>query len=73
MATTKFASCPHCNAGLSYLAGVPGSTMTPECPRCHVVITVTRATFLMMDHSHPAAKPTRAHVPSATSTRHTDA
>jgi hypothetical protein len=27
--------------------------MTPKCPRCNEVVTVTRATFLMADHSMP--------------------
>jgi phage FluMu protein Com len=57
MATGWFGPCPHCNASLSYLEGVSGSTMTPKCPRCHAVVTVSRATFLMADHSRPTAKP----------------
>jgi transposase-like protein len=55
MATAWFGPCPHCNAALSYLEGVSGSTMSPKCPRCHSAITVTRATFLMLDHSRPVA------------------
>ena len=54
MATGRFAPCPHCDAALSYLEGVTGSTMTPKCPRCGVLVTVDRATFLMADHSRPA-------------------
>jgi hypothetical protein len=53
MAHARFAPCPHCNAPLSYLEGVSGSTMNPECPRCHAVVSVGRATFLMVDHSRP--------------------
>jgi hypothetical protein len=29
--------------------------MTPRCPGCHDVVTVTRATFLMPDHSRPGS------------------
>ena len=57
MATAWFGPCPHCKIALSYLEGVSGSTMTPKCPRCATVIAVTRATFLMADHSRPAARP----------------
>jgi hypothetical protein len=59
MASGWFGPCPHCNTALSYLEGVTGSTMSPVCPRCHTVVTVSRATFLMADHSRPsaAAKP----------------
>jgi phage FluMu protein Com len=54
MATTaRFEPCPHCNMPLSYLQGAAGSTMTPKCPGCREVVTVTRATFLMADHSRP--------------------
>jgi phage FluMu protein Com len=53
MANVRFGPCPHCNAPLSYLEGVSGSTMNPECPRCHAVVSVVRATFLMADHSRP--------------------
>jgi phage FluMu protein Com len=53
MATAWFGPCPHCNIALSYLQGVTGSTMTPKCPGCRKVVTVTRATFLMADHSQP--------------------
>ena len=56
MATGHFAPCPHCKAPLSYLEGAAGSTMTPACPRCHRPITVSRATFLMADHSRPASR-----------------
>jgi len=54
MATAWFGPCPHCRIRLSYLQGVSGSTMTPKCPECRQVVAVTRATFLMADHSHPA-------------------
>ena len=53
MSYAWFGPCPHCHAPLSYLEGVAGSTMNPKCPRCHEVVTVTRATFLMADHSRP--------------------
>lgn len=56
MATAWFAPCPHCNAPLSYLEGAAGSSMNPKCPRCQEVVSVTRATFLMADHSHPPAR-----------------
>jgi len=54
MATAWFGPCPHCKIRLSYLQGVSGSTMTPKCPGCRQVVEVTRATFLMADHSRPA-------------------
>jgi hypothetical protein len=53
MSYASFSPCPHCGAALSYLEGVAGSTMNPECPRCHEVVPVQRATFLMADHSRP--------------------
>ena len=52
-----FGPCPHCQAALSYLEGAAGSTMTPQCPRCHQVVPVKHATFLMADHSRPAPAP----------------
>ena len=55
MAAARFAPCPHCGAPLSFLEGVSGSTLNPKCPRCQAVVTVTRATFLMADHSRPPA------------------
>jgi hypothetical protein len=42
---------------LAYLEGVTGSTVTPKCPTCHEVVPVTRATFLMADHSRPSERP----------------
>lgn len=51
MATAWFGPCPHCKHALSYLEGVTGSTMNPKCPRCREVVTVTCATFLMLDLS----------------------
>lgn len=57
MAYASFRPCPHCNAPLSYLEGVSGSQMNPPCPRCHKVVPVDRATFLMLDHSRPAPAP----------------
>ena len=55
MAYASFRPCPHCQAPLSYLEGVSGSQMNPQCPRCHKTIQVERATFLMLDHSRAAA------------------
>jgi len=55
MAHTWFGPCPHCHLPLSYLEGVEASKMNPQCPRCHEVVTVTRATFLMADYSRPAS------------------
>ncbi len=52
----KFAPCPHCNTALSYLEGAAGSSMSPTCPRCKKEVSVSRATFLMADHSRPTAK-----------------
>lgn len=57
MSYAKFAPCPHCHTPLSYLEGAPGSTMTPQCPRCHEVVAVERAAFLMADHSRPRVQP----------------
>jgi hypothetical protein len=54
MATAWFGPCPHCRIALSYLQGVTGSTMTPKCPGCRETVPVTRATFLMADHSRPS-------------------
>jgi len=50
-----FGPCPHCHTPLSYLEGVAGSRMDPPCPRCHEIVTVRRATFLMADHSRPGS------------------
>jgi hypothetical protein len=58
-----FGPCPHCKAALSYLEGASGSSMSPACPRCHEMVTVKRATFLMLDHSRPAARPVTAEKP----------
>ena len=55
MRFARFDPCPHCHAPLSYLEGVAGSQMNPQCPCCHEVVTVTRATFLMADHSRAAS------------------
>jgi hypothetical protein len=41
---------------LSYLEGAAGSKLDPPCPRCHKIVTVARATFLMADHSRPASE-----------------
>ena len=54
MATAWFGPCPHCRIALSYLQGVTGSTMKPKCPGCRQLVEVTRATFLMADHSAPS-------------------
>jgi endogenous inhibitor of DNA gyrase (YacG/DUF329 family) len=59
MSYVSFAPCPHCHAPLSYLEGVAGSQMNPQCPRCRKAVTVTRATFLMADYSRPSAAPKR--------------
>ena len=58
MASAWFGPCPHCNVSLSYPEGVSGSSMTPHCPTCHAVVTVSRATFLMADHSRLSLTPT---------------
>jgi endogenous inhibitor of DNA gyrase (YacG/DUF329 family) len=57
MSSARFRPCPHCNAPLSFLEGVTGSSLTPACPRCHKVVTVSRATFLMADHSRLSLVP----------------
>jgi hypothetical protein len=57
MSYAWFGPCPHCQAALSYLEGANGSTMTPKCPRCHEVVPVKHATFLMADYSRPAPAP----------------
>jgi hypothetical protein len=57
MGYATFGPCPHCNALLSFLQGVAGSSMRPQCPRCHEVVAVTRATFLMRDNSRPSPAP----------------
>jgi len=60
MSSAWFGPCPHCNVSLSYLQGVSGSKMNPQCPRCHTVIAVTRPTFVKADHSRLSLmKPTR--------------
>ncbi len=55
MAYAKFGPCPHCHAPISYLEGAQGSSMNPACPRCGVIVPVTRPTFLMADYSRPAS------------------
>jgi hypothetical protein len=60
MAYARFGPCPHCQAPLAYLEGAAGSSMNPQCPRCHQVMTLPRATFLMPDHSWSARKPVKA-------------
>ncbi len=57
MSYAWFGPCPHCQAPLSYLEGAAGSKLDPPCPRCHQIVTVARATFLMADHSRPASAP----------------
>jgi hypothetical protein len=67
MATAWFGPCPHCRIALSYLQGVTGSTMTPKCPGCRQLVEVTRATFLMADHSGPSLhREAKARTPSKT-------
>ena len=60
MAYAWFGPCPHCQAALSYLEGAEGSTMSPRCPRCHEVVTVARATFLMADTSRALSAPDKS-------------
>jgi uncharacterized protein YbaR (Trm112 family) len=55
MARASFSPCPHCKTPLVYLEGAAGSSMNPKCPRCKAQVSVSRATFLMADHSRPAA------------------
>ena len=55
MATGWFGPCPHCNIPLSYLEGITGSKMNPQCPRCKEIIKVSVATFLMVDNTRPSA------------------
>ncbi|MEO8602293.1 MAG: hypothetical protein ABI629_06950 [bacterium] len=47
----RLGPCPHCNVALSFLEGITGSQMSPNCPRCGVAIPVDRPTFLMADRS----------------------
>jgi hypothetical protein len=56
MAYARFGPCPHCQTPLAYLEGASGSTATPRCPRCHQIVAVPRATFLMPDHSWSGRK-----------------
>jgi hypothetical protein len=51
MAYAVFAPCPHCQVPLAYLEAASGSTAKPQCPSCHEVVPVVRATFLMRDRS----------------------
>jgi len=53
MGYAHFAPCPHCAVPLSFLEGAAGSKMNPECPRCHQIVAVKHATFLMEDCSRP--------------------
>jgi phage FluMu protein Com len=57
MAYASFGPCPSCNAALAFLEGVSGSSLHPKCPRCGAVVQVSRATFLMADHSRPPVRP----------------
>lgn len=57
MASARFGPCPHCKASLSFLEGVAGSSMSPLCPTCRTAVPVSRATFLMADHSRLSLKP----------------
>jgi len=56
MASAWFGPCPHCKTPLSYLEGVTGSRVNPPCPSCRVVVTTSRATLLMPDHSCPTPR-----------------
>jgi hypothetical protein len=56
MASASCAPCPECHSALAYLVGVSGSQMNPKCPCCHAVLTVSRATLLMADHSRPSLR-----------------
>ena len=81
MATAWFGPCPHCKIALSYLEGVTGSTMHPLCPQCRKEVSVSSATFLMVDTSRrrlvvknplpPRERPTRTRgaVTSSSSTK----
>ncbi len=51
MPYASFGACPHCDASLSFLEGVRGSSTSPDCPVCKKPVPVRRATFLMADHS----------------------
>jgi len=42
MAHVRLEPCPHSHAPLSYLEGVAGSKMDPQCPRCHKGVTDAR-------------------------------
>jgi hypothetical protein len=57
MASARFGPCPHCKASLSFLEGVAGSSMNPLCPTCRAPVPVSRATFLMADHSRLSLRP----------------
>jgi hypothetical protein len=63
VATGGFGPCPHCNTPLVFLEGVSGSVSAPKCPRCGEHVVVSRATFLMLDHSGPSPTPTRKTTP----------
>jgi len=65
MGIARFRPCPHCNASLAYLEGVAGSSMSPKCPACRTAVSVSRATFLMADHSRPTAKAPTAAKPTS--------
>ena len=69
MATAWFGPCPHCGIALSYLQGVSGSTMSPKCPLCRAGVEVSRATFLMRDHSGPGLyrRPVKPNAPAVES------
>jgi hypothetical protein len=47
-----------------FLEGVSGSSSSPKCPRCGEKVAVTRATFLMLDHSGPSPAATRKTEPT---------
>jgi hypothetical protein len=60
MAYASFGPCPHCRGPLSYLEGVEGSKLNPQCPHCRTAVAVPRPTFLMADHSLAGRQPKKS-------------